>query len=104
MTEAEAPEVEWGYPRRAMSQVVYLLAGVLVVLVCIEIAHRRRSRRTRQRPVYHVPATESDSEVAELVREGRKVAAIERYRELHGTDLPTARRAIEDLERQDGRP
>ena len=42
-------------------------------------------------------AAASDSEVLELVRQGKKIDAIKRYRELHGVGLAEAKAAVEQL-------
>lgn len=42
-------------------------------------------------------AAASDSEVLELVRQGKRIAAIKVYRELHGVGLAEAKAAVETL-------
>jgi ribosomal protein L7/L12 len=41
-----------------------------------------------------------DPLILQLVQQGKKIEAIKRYRELHGTDLKTSKDAVEALARQ----
>jgi hypothetical protein len=83
-----------------VDQIVYLLAGLVAIVLVIELASRRRSRRTRGPNVYRVPHPDLDSEIVDLVKANRRIEAIKRYREENGVDLRTAKIAIEQLETQ----
>jgi hypothetical protein len=65
----------------------------LVLVVVIVLVARRYSVSDKGQPL----AGESDADVAQLVAAGRMIDAIEMYRELHGTDLKTAKAAIDAI-------
>ena len=58
--------------------------------------------RPRRQVVWSEPAQppQRSAEVDDLIRRGQKIQAIKRYRKLHGTDLKTAKDAVEAIERQ----
>ncbi|MBZ0166816.1 MAG: ribosomal protein L7/L12 [Candidatus Omnitrophica bacterium] len=68
--------------RRNICNAVVFLVVVLITLGCYQ-------------PAAPLPA---DEEVRALMKEGRKIAAIKRYREIHGVGLAEAKAAVEDLE------
>ena len=52
-------------------------------------------------PAVVAPQPPVDAEVLELVRAGRKIQAIKRYREVTGAGLREAKEAVDDIERGD---
>lgn len=78
---------------------VALVAVVALVALAVGYAlGRRRSGGTRVVWQGAAPDLPADAELEELVRRGRKIDAIRRYRELHGGGLKDAKDAVERLE------
>ena len=69
--------------------------GFLVLVVVIVLVARRY--RVSDWPKSPPLAGASDAEVAQLVAAGRMIDAIKMYRKLHGTDLKTAKEAVDAL-------
>ncbi|MGW0564184.1 hypothetical protein ACWDZ4_27165 [Streptomyces sp. NPDC003016] len=94
-----------------MDIVIALLVVALVALLVS--ANEHRLRRTHHRVArleqkldlvmeqlgIHVPDPATD-QVAALVREGKKIQAIKLYRETTGSDLLTAKNAVDRMESQ----
>jgi ribosomal protein L7/L12 len=49
-----------------------------------------------------VPDDDDEPEVRRLIQQGRRIQAIKLYREKSGTDLATAKNAVDDLARKLG--
>ena len=81
-----------------------MLAGpaVAVIAVAAVTTGYLLARRGQQRTViWSESATPASSpDVESLIRSGRKIDAIKRYRALHGVDLKEAKDAVDALERQ----
>jgi ribosomal protein L7/L12 len=77
-----------------------ILAGVVLALL-VDAANRRRTRDLRQSGLLPPAGHGADADVERLVVVGRKIDAIKLYREIHGTDLKTAKEAVDRLA---GRP
>lgn len=91
--------------------------GLLMVMVGnVASAHTRERARTHRRLtaierkldaiVNHlgvvVPDDDDEPEVRRLIQQGRRIQAIKLYREKSGTDLATAKNAVDDLARKLG--
>lgn len=72
-----------------------ILGSVAAVALLLDRANRRLLRRARRTGLYPAPGQGSDEDVERLLRQGEKVLAIRLYRELHATDLKTAKGAVE---------
>lgn len=75
--------------------------AVLMPLVCVWVFYawpRMARSRTPQQPVRSLSLIER-RELSAMVRQGQRVPAIKRHRELTGSDLRTAKTAIDQLER-----
>ena len=80
--------------------VLYLIFGTVVVAFVVDALNRRRIRTLRQSGIYPPPGQGSASDVERLVALGRKIDAIKLYREINGTDLKTAKEAVDRLASQ----
>ncbi len=69
--------------------------GAVVLVVLIVAAARRYS--VSDPPRGQPPGGATDADVARLVSLGRKIDAIKLYRNLHGTDLKTAKDTIDRM-------
>lgn len=76
--------------------VAILVTGAVVTLV-LDSNNRRWLQQARRSGRYPAPGRGSDQDVERLVREGEKMLAVYLYRELHGTDLKSARMQVEAL-------
>lgn len=79
-----------------MTIVYVILAAVAVVLV-VDSFNRRRVRNLRQSGLYPPTGQGRAADVERLVALGRKIDAIKLYREIHGTDLKTAKEAVDKI-------
>ena len=74
---------------------------VIVVLFCLVWLGNTKSDRRRQRArrsgLLPPPGCGTDADIEKLLAHGEKQLAIRLYRELHGTDLKTAKEAVEKL-------
>ena len=70
---------------------------LLVVVALLAIAMLRR--RGESTATFDRDTPNSDADVDQLIREGRKIEAIKAYRLLHGTDLKDAKDAVEAREK-----
>lgn len=76
-------------------------AAVLVVIaLVVGFAVGRRGDRPVTYTALQPPVSTPDVEA--LIRDGRKIEAIKRYRELHGVGLREAKDAVDALEREGG--
>jgi hypothetical protein len=83
-----------GYP-------VWPLAIILVLVVAaallLDAGNRRQLRNARRAGLYPPPGRASDADVERLLRHGERVLAIRLYREVHLTDLKTARMRVDEM-------
>ncbi len=85
--------------------VLALLIAVVIVLgliawrtpVMMERAIRRKVDGLRALGLYPQPGKASDEDVRRLVRAGQQVLAVRLYREVHGSTLAEAKRAVEGM-------
>lgn len=75
---------------------IYLLVFIAGVIVGMRWAYAR-SRRTSA-PLAPASHDVTDAEVEDLLRQGHKLEAIRRYREIHRCDIATAQTRVELLE------
>jgi len=73
----------------------------IVILFCLcwigSITASRRERRAKRSGLLPPPGSGTDDDVEKLLAQGEKLLAIRLYRELHHTDLKTAKEAVEKL-------
>jgi hypothetical protein len=77
--------------------ILYFVLGFLAVALTVDAFNRRRIRNLRESGVYPPPGQGTAGDVERLVALGRKIDAIRLYREMHGTDLKTAKQAVDRL-------
>jgi len=76
---------------------VFLIVFVVGFLVGM-FWQRSQSAATAKPPSQPVMRDVTDFEVEELLRKGRKLEAIKRYREIHACDIATAQHHVDTLE------
>lgn len=76
---------------------VFLIVFVVGFLVGM-FWQRSQSAAMAQPPSQPVMRDVTDFEVEELLRMGRKLEAIKRYREIHACDIATAQHHVDTLE------
>ena len=84
--------------------VLYVVVGVVVAALALNALNRRRTDDLRQTGFLPPPGQGSDADVERLVALGRKIDAIKLYREVHGTDLKTAKDAVDKMAEKPGSP
>jgi Protein of unknown function (DUF3592) len=62
----------------------------------------RRRRKARRAGLYPPPGSGSDADVLRLLQAKEKLLAIRLYRDLHGTDLKTAKERVEAMQTESG--
>ena len=77
--------------------VLYLVVAFAAVALALNAMSRRRTDDLRQTGVLPPPGQGSDADVERLVTLGRKIDAIKLYREIHRTDLKTAKDAVDKI-------
>jgi len=79
--------------------ILYIVVAVAVVAAALALSllNRRRTDDLRQTGLYPPPGQGSDADVERLVALGRKIDAIKLYREIHRTDLKTAKDAVDKI-------
>ncbi|MGV3625752.1 MAG: ribosomal protein L7/L12 [Archangium sp.] len=73
--------------------------GVLVAGIAVTVLFMRRREAEVVTLKPPTPVTTTDSSPEGLMRAGQKIAAIKRFRELHGVGLKEAKDAVEAMER-----
>jgi ribosomal protein L7/L12 len=86
--------------RTPRGTVVTLLGEIVSVLLVLLIVFVARRYSVSDPPTGQPPTGSSDADVAQLVSAGRTIDAIKVYRKLHGTDLKTAKDAIDGIRAQ----
>jgi hypothetical protein len=89
----------FGLPVWPLAAIVGTVAAFVLLL---DRSSRRRLLRARRAGLYPAAGQGSDGDVERLLLQGEKMLAIRLYRELHGTDLQTARRRVEELQQKPG--
>ena len=77
--------------------VLYIVVAVVVAALALNALNRRRTDDLRQTGFLPPPGQGSDADVERLVALGRKIDAIKLYREIHRTDLKTAKDAVDKI-------
>ena len=77
--------------------VLYIVAAFAAVALALNAMSRRRTDDLCQTGVLPPPGQGSDADVERLVTLGRKIDAIKLYREIHRTDLKTAKDAVDKI-------
>lgn len=78
-----------------MAYFIVFFIGILLGMY-LQRAKRAPNADTR---TYAAPRDVTDAEVEDLVRQGRKLEAIKRYREIHRCDLATASHMVDTFEK-----
>ncbi len=82
--------------------VLYIVVAVAAAALALNAMNRRRTDDLRQTGLYPPPGQGSDADVERLVALGRKIDAIKLYREVHGTDLKSAKDAVDKIAERPG--
>ena len=82
--------------------VLYIVVAVVVAALTLNALSRRRTDDLRQTGFLPPPGQGSDADVERLVALGRKIDAIKLYREIHGSDLKTAKDAVDRMAAKPG--
>jgi len=77
--------------------VLYIVVAVVVAALTLNALSRRRTDDLRQTGLFPPPGQGSDADVGRLIALGRKIDAIKLYREIHRTDLKTAKDAVDKI-------
>ena len=83
--------------------VLYIVVAFAAVALALNAMSRRRTDDLRQTGLYPPPGRGSAADVERLVALGRKIDAIKLYREIHRTDLKTAKDAVDEIAAKRGR-
>ena len=82
--------------------VLYIVVAVAAAALALNAMSRRRTDDLRQTGLHPPPGQGSDADVERLVALGRKIDAIKLYREIHRTDLKTAKDAVDKIAEKPG--
>jgi len=82
--------------------VLYIVVAFAAVALALNAMSRRRTDDLRQTGLYPPPGQGSDADVERLVALGRKIDAIKLYREIHRSDLKTAKDAVDRMGEKPG--
>ena len=82
--------------------VLYIVVAVVVAALTLNALSRRRTDDLRQTGFLPPPGQGSDADVERLVALGRKIDAIKLYREIHGSDLKTAKDVVDRMAAKPG--
>jgi hypothetical protein len=77
--------------------ILYVILAVVVLAFVVDAFNRRRIRNLRHSGLYPPAGQGGAADVERLVALGQKIDAIKLYREIHGTDLKTAKEAINKI-------
>jgi ribosomal protein L7/L12 len=76
---------------------LYFFLAAVAVAFALDAFNRRRIRNLQQSGVYPPPGQGGGHDVERLVALGKKIDAIKLYRQIHRTDLKTAKEAVDKL-------
>jgi ribosomal protein L7/L12 len=77
--------------------VLYIVVAAVAAALVLNALNRRRTDDLRQTGLHPPPDQGSDADVERLVALGRKIDAIKLYREIHRSDLKTAKDAVDEM-------
>jgi ribosomal protein L7/L12 len=77
--------------------VLYIVVAAVAAALVLNALNRRRTDDLRQTSLHPPPGQGSDADVERLVALGRKIDAIKLYREIHRSDLKTAKDAVDEM-------
>ena len=77
--------------------VLYIVVAAVGAGLVLNALNRRRTDDLRQTGLHPPPGQGSDADVERLVALGRKIDAIKLYREIHRSDLKTAKDAVDEM-------
>ena len=84
---------------------LYFVLAAVAVAFAIDALNRRRIRHLQDSGLYPAPGQAGANDVERLVALGRKIDAIKLYRQIHRTDLKTAKEQVDKIaERPELRP
>ena len=82
--------------------ILYIVVAVVAAALALSVLNRRRTDNLRQTGLYPPPGQGSEADVERLVALGRKIDAIKLYRQIHGTDLKSAKDAVDKIAEKPG--
>ncbi len=82
--------------------ILYIVVAVVAAALALGVLNRRRTDDLRQTGLYPPPGQGSEADVERLVALGRKIDAIKLYRQIHGTDLKSAKDAVDKIAQKPG--
>ncbi len=82
--------------------ILYLVVAFVAAALALNALSRRKTDDLRQTGLYPPPGRGTDADVERLVALGRKIDAIKLYREIHATDLKTAKDAVDKIAAKPG--
>ena len=82
--------------------ILYLVVAFVAAALALNALNRRKTDDLRQTGLYPPPGRGTDADVERLVALGRKIDAIKLYREVHGTDLKSAKDAVDKIAEKPG--
>ncbi|HXV20843.1 MAG TPA: DUF3592 domain-containing protein [Desulfuromonadales bacterium] len=97
---AAAPLAMAGWFGIPVWPLVAIVGTVAAFAALLDRSSRRRLLQARLAGLYPAKGQGRDGDVERLLHQGEKLLAIRLYRELHETDLKTARRRVEELQQK----
>jgi len=83
--------------------ILYVVVALAAAALALNALNRRKTDDLRQTGLLPPPGRGSAADVERLVALGRKIDAIKLYREIHRTDLRTAKDAVDEIAAKRGR-
>ena len=77
--------------------ILYVVVALAAAALALNALNRRKTDDLRQTGLLPPPGRGSAADVERLVALGRKIDAIKLHREIHGTDLKTAKDAVDEM-------
>ena len=83
--------------------ILYVVVALAAAALALNALNRRKTDDLRQTGLLPPPGRGSAADVERLVALGRKIDGIKLYREIHRTDLKTAKDAVDEIAAKRGR-
>ncbi len=83
--------------------ILYVVVALAAAALALNALNRRKTDDLRQTGLLPPPGRGSAADVERLVALGRKIDAVKLYREIHRTDLRTAKDAVDEIAAKRGR-